>query len=344
MEREVVFEKKFLISAPPHIHRGDSVAAIMKWVLIAMSPAAIGAVYFFGWRAFFHLVIAVSSCVGSEALFKKLTRTDTTIRDLSAVVTGILLAFSMPPAAPYWLSFVGGVFAMVVVKQAFGGLGHNFMNPALASRAFLLAAWPGAMTTAWILPRGGATLSGFKNMSLDAMASATPLHALKDFVNTGLLERVHLQEALQPLLLGNIGGCIGETSALALLLGGAILLIKKIIDFRTPLVYLVTVLVLTWFFNKSGTFFTLQAVTVSVFHLLSGGLLLGAFFMCSDPVTTPITPTGKILFGFGCGSITVIIRLAGGYPEGVAYAIILMNIASPLLDRIHYPRVFGERK
>jgi electron transport complex protein RnfD len=249
----------------------------------------------------------------------------------------------MPPGAPYWVSAVGGAFAIVVVKQAFGGLGFNFMNPALAARAFLLAAWPIHMTAAWVAPRGSENLSGIFS-SLDGITAATPLTVLKKFVTPGLLERTHLADGLGSVFFGNTGGCLGETSVLALLIGGAVLLLKKYIDYKIPLAFICTVFLLTWLFNGSGSFFTAEALLVPCFHIFTGGLMLGAFFMATDMVTSPITPLGSLLFGVGCGCITVLIRLIGGYPEGVSYSILLMNITVPLLDKIKLPKIYGSHE
>lgn len=344
MENENIKHSQFTLSIAPHIQHPDNVSKIMMWVLLALIPATIEALYFFGWRAFFHILFAVGFSLGTEAAIQKSRKVPITINDYSAAVTGLLLAFNIPPGAPYWISAVGGIFAITVAKQAFGGLGHNFINPALAARAFLLAAWPIPMTAAWLPPNGASTMSGIAGVVVDGVTSSTPLAVMKRYIMTGMLERSFLQEALSPLFLGNVGGCIGETSALALILGGIVLIYKRYIDIRIPAVYIGTVFVLTWIFNGSRSFFTEDALLFPVYHIFAGGLMLGAFFMATDMVTSPITPVGRVLFGFGCGCLTVIIRMLGGYPEGVCYSILLMNIAAPLLDRVRMPRKYGERK
>lgn len=311
----------------------------MGWVLLALLPATAAGIYFFGHRALVHMIVAVVSSVLAEAAVQKLRKVPATISDLSAALTGLLVAFNVPSAGPYWISAVGGVFAIIVVKQAFGGLGHNFMNPALAARAFLLAAWPVHMTSGWLAPAGTQSLSG-----VDAFTSSTPMAAIKSMRGFGNMDASYLQDALLPLFTGSVGGCIGETSALALLLGAAVLFAKRYIDFRIPVCYIGTVFLLTWVFNGTGSFFTREALLVPSFHILGGGLILGAFFMATDMVTRPITPVGAVVFGIGCGCLTVLIRLAGGYPEGVSYSILLMNIAAPLLDRIRRPRKYGQQK
>ena len=217
------------------------------------------------------------------------------------------------------------------------------MNPALAARAFLLAAWPVHMTTAWVMPHNSSTMSGIASR-IDGVTGATPLTVIKHFAGTNVLDSVHLKEALMPLLTGNVGGCIGETSAVALLAGALLLLYKRYIDYRIPLSYIATVFILSWVFNGTGSHFTVESLLIPAFHVFAGGLILGAFFMATDMVTSPVTPLGSILFGAGCGCITVLIRLIGGYPEGVSYSILLMNIAAPLLDRIRLPRKYGEVK
>ncbi len=328
----------FKLSTSPHIRSNESINKIMGTVIIALLPAMIASIYFFGVRALIHIITAVTFSIVAEAVVQKIRKVDITVNDLSAALTGLLLAFNVSPSAPYWISAVGSVFAVVVVKQLFGGLGYNFMNPALAARAFLLASWPVHMTASWMLPRGTKTLSGF-----DAITSATPLNALKNFISTGSVSGINLKEAILPLFTGQVGGCIGETSAIALIIGGVFLLYKRYIDYKIPLTFISTVFVLTWIFNGTGSFFTQDALIVPVFHIFSGGLMLGAFFMATDMVTSPITPIGTIIFGVGCGVITVLIRLIGGYPEGVSYSIILMNITVPLLERIRRPKKYGEK-
>ncbi|MBK5653999.1 MAG: RnfABCDGE type electron transport complex subunit D, partial [Rhizobium sp.] len=246
---------------------------------------------------------------------------ENTIGDLSAVVTGILLAFNLSPAIPLWVAAVGGAFAIIIVKQLFGGLGHNFVNPALAARAFLMASWPVPMTT-------------WKNPMVDALSSATPLALIK-----GGSEAVGQLPSLFDLLVGNVGGCIGETSVIALLLGAGYLVARRVITLEIPAAFIGTVGIMTWIFGGDH-FFTGNFL----YHILAGGLILGAFFMATDYTTSPVTLKGRILMGVGCGFITTVIRLYGGYPEGVSYSILLMNLTVPLIERYMVPISFGGEK
>jgi electron transport complex protein RnfD len=284
-------------------------------VIIALIPAMIASIYFFGLNAFLLILVTVISCVLSEYIMNKTLKKSNTLNDMSAIVTGILLAFNLSAAVPLWMAAVGGMFAIIIVKGLFGGLGQNFINPALAARAFLMASWPVSMTT-WYSPK------------LDAVTTATPLALIK--------MGDHNLPSLYDLFIGNIGGCIGETSVLALLIGAAYLIFRKVITLEIPLSFIGTVAVLTWMLGGSELF-----SGNFVFHLLAGGLILGAFFMATDYTTTPVTMTGKLLFGIGCGLITTVIRLYGGYPEGVSYSILLMNLAVPLIDRYFIPKSFG---
>lgn len=305
----------YTVSSSPHIRSKDSVKGIMRDVIIALLPAAVAGVYFFKLRALLMIIISIVSCVGAEALWQKLTNKKITINDYSAAVTGMLLALNLPVAAPLWIPVVGGFFAIIIVKQLFGGLGQNFMNPALAARAFLLASWPVQMTS-W---------------TVDGVASATPLGILKE--GTGTLP------PLWDVIIGHVGGTIGETSAIALIIGGLYLLFKRVITWEIPVIYIGTVFILTWIFGRNG-FMTGNPV----YEIFAGGLLLGAFFMATDYSSSPITQKGKIIMGIGCGFITSIIRIYGGYPEGVSYSILLMNLAVPLIDKFTAPKPFGEVK
>jgi len=325
------------ISTAPHIRHGDSVAAIMIWVAAALVPALAAAVYFFGPRVLILTVVAVAAAVGTEYLVTRLSGKPATIGDFSAVVTGMLLAFNLPAGIPWWMAALGSAFAIGVAKLTFGGLGHNFINPALAGRAFLMASYPAAMTT-WVVPRLG-FIDG-----LDGLSGATPLAHIKSAMSAGTFQALDFQEAIADLFWGNVGGCIGETSAVALLIGAAILLYKRIMSLSIPAMYCATVFLLFWLFNGTGTFFTTDALIVPVYHILAGGLLLGALFMATDMVTSPITPKGRIIFGFGCGVLTFTIRKYGGYPEGVSYSILLMNCVVPLIDRYVRPAKYGEVK
>ena len=327
------------VSSSPHITSGESVSRIMLDVILALIPAGIAAVIFFGWRAALVIGVSVLSAVAAEAVYQKLMKKPVTIRDFSAVVTGILLAYNLPPTIPLWIVVVGAVIAIVLVKQIFGGIGHNFMNPALAARAILLAAWPVEMTT-WESPiidgvsnatraaTSSATVDGVSN----ATSSATPLAILKS--GDGVWADL---PPLWDVFVGRIGGCIGEISALALLLGAAYLLIRRVINWRIPITYIATVGLLTWFFGKDGLF-----TGHGLYHIFSGGLILGAFFMATDYSTSPVTPKGQIIMGIGCGIITTVIRILGGYPGGVSYSILIMNVATPLIERYTRPRIYGE--
>lgn len=306
------------VSSTPHVRSKESTQSVMRDVLIALLPAAAVGVYYFGANAALILVIAVVSAVGFEYLYQKGTKQVVTINDLSAAVTGLLLAMNMPSTAPWWMPIVGSCFAIIIVKQIFGGIGQNFVNPALAARAFLLASYPTAMTN-WVTP------------GVDAVTTATPLAGLKD----GSL--IPTNQNMMDAFLGNIGGCIGETCALALIAGGIYLIYRQVISWRIPVVYIGTVFVLTYLLGRStGSF--------PVYEILTGGVMLGAFFMATDYTTSPMTPVGQIIMALGCGFITTLIRIYGGYPEGVSYSILIMNLCVPLIDRFTKPKVFGEVK
>lgn len=310
-------ENLLIVSSSPHLHNGNSVAKAMRDVLIALIPALIASLYFFGWAAAKVIITCILAAVLSEAVAQKIMKREVTIDDGSAVVTGLLLAFCLPSTLPLWMAAIGAVVAIIIGKQMFGGLGNNIFNPALIGRAVLLASWPVAMTS-WVAP-------------LDGVTTATPLGMLKQGVIAEQLP------SLWNLFIGNVGGSLGETSAVALILGGIYLLYKGHIDWRIPFSYLGTVFVFTLIVG----FVIGEGLWYPLFHLLSGGLFLGAFFMATDWVTSPITKKGKIIFGIGCGLLTVIIRLMGGYPEGVCYSILLMNMITPLIDRYTKARVFG---
>lgn len=313
-----------ILSSSPHIHSKVTVEKIMWGVVISLVPAVIGSIYFFGQRVITILGISIGTSILAEALINLLKCEELTIRNGSAFLTGVLLAFNLPPAAPLWLPAVGAVFSIAIVKQAFGGLGCNIFNPALAGRAFLMAAWPSRMTTGWIFPCGA------------AISGATPLTILKESRGLGT-SLAHSLPGLKELFLGNVGGCIGETSALLLLIGAIFLFLKRYITWHIPFTFIGTVVLFTLIAEKS-------IPNGFIFHMLSGGLFLGAFFMATDYVTSPISPKGKLIFGTGCGIITCVIRLYGGYPEGVSYSILLMNAATPLIDRYTRLKVFGGRK
>jgi electron transport complex protein RnfD len=299
-------------------------------VVIALMPALIVGTFFFGFRALVVTLVTIASCMIFEHLWQRISNKPTTINDLSAVVTGILIAFNLPPTVPLWLPIIGSFFAIIIVKQLFGGLGQNFMNPALAARAFLLASWPVSMTK-WVQPFTQMPIFG----KVDLISSATPLGIIK---GTEAVAQQVLPSYVD-LFLGNIGGCIGETSALALILGGLYLLFKKVINWRIPATFILTVAAMTYILGRDGLF-----TGDALYHVLSGGLMLGAFYMATDYASSPVTPKGHIIMGIGCGIITSVIRLYGGYPEGVSYSILLMNVAAPLIDRYTVPKKFGEVK
>lgn len=313
------------VTSSPHLRQRETVSGVMLDVIIALVPAGIAGIYFFGLRALWVIAVSVLSCILFEWIWSKLLKKPSTAGDLSAVVTGLLLAYNLPPTMPLWMVAIGALFAIIIVKQMFGGLGHNFMNPALAGRAFLLAAWATQMTK-WTAP---------SIWGMDAVSQATPLALMKD-------GKWAEMPSMLNAFLGNIGGCIGETSAALLLLGGIYLMIRKVISYRTPAAFIGTVAVLTLIFG-GGTSFQ-SAVNIMGYHLVTGGLFLGAIFMATDYTTSPVTAWGQVIMGVGCGIITTVIRLTGGYPEGVSYSILLMNIATPLIDKFTTPRVFGHLK
>jgi electron transport complex protein RnfD len=299
-----------VVSSSPHIRSEETVQRIMLDVIIALLPATAASVYFFGMRALAITLVSVAAAVAAEAAIQKIRNRPVTINDGSAVITGLLLALTLSPAMPLWMVAVGAVAAIGIGKQVYGGLGSNPFNPALVGRAFLVVTFPVHMTT-WINP-------------IDGVTSATPLGLLKmEGTATGYTE----------LFIGNVGGSLGETSALLLILGGLYLLYRGIIDWRIPAFYLGTVAVMTAVLGQDP-----------VFHLLAGGLMLGAFFMATDMVTTPVTRTGKIIFGIGAGILVVLIRLYGGYPEGVLFSILLMNTFTPIIDKYTRPKIYGEVK
>ncbi|MDU1442489.1 MAG: RnfABCDGE type electron transport complex subunit D [Clostridium cochlearium] len=304
----------YTVSSSPHIREKHTTQSIMRDVIIALLPATVAGVYFFKKEALLIILASVISCVLAEYIWQKATNQKVTISDLSAVVTGLLLAFNLPASAPLWLPIIGGFFSIIIVKQFFGGLGQNIVNPALAGRAFLLASWPVQMTT-W---------------TLDGATTATPLAILKGAEATGAT-----LPSLMDAFVGHVGGCIGETSALALLLGGAYLIYKKVIDWKIPATFIGTTLIITAIAGRAGN---------PIYELFVGGLMIGAIFMATDYATCPITPKGRIIFGVGCGVITSLIRIFGGYPEGVSYSILIMNLFVPLIERWTTPRTFGKVK
>ena len=315
------------ISSSPHAHSPITTQTIMRDVLIALAPAMIGAIYFFGFRALMVTLVSVAACMFWEWAYCKVMKLHNKTYDLSAAVTGVLLAFVCPVTIPYWTIILGALFAIVLVKMLFGGLGKNIVNPALAGRAFMFS-WPVLMST-WVKV-------GFENAAgltstADIVTAATPMAAMHQYQMC--------EESLWDLFIGNVGGCIGETSALLLLIGLAYLLYRKVITLRIPVAYIGTVAVLTFLFPMGNDRIPWMAAQV-----FGGGLMLGAIFMATDYVTSPITKLGQLVYGIGCGVLTVLIRYFGGYNEGVSYAILCMNACVVLLDRIGRPVKFGAPK
>ncbi len=301
------------IRCSPHIHGKDSTSKIMWSVIIALLPAMAGSIYYFGLSALKVIFVCIISCLLIEVLSKTIFCRKFSISDGSAVLTGILLAFVLPPGIPLWIAAVGSFVAIFLVKELFGGIGYNIFNPALAARSVLLTSFPLQMTT-YVLPL---------SYKVDAITTATPLAILKENIDTQI-------PSLWNMFIGNRAGCLGETSTLLLLLGAIFLLSRKIISLHIPLAYLLTVAVLSALSGQNP-----------LFQIMAGGLVLGAFFMATDYVTSPLTNKGKVIFGIGCGIITFLIRQKGGYPEGVAYSIIFMNMFVPVIDRYTLPVKFG---
>ena len=308
------------ISSSPHVRSKVSTSGIMGTVLLALLPAALFGIYNFGPHALLLILISMATCVATEAVYEHFMHKKLTIKDYSAAVTGLLLALNLPPSAPWWIPVIGGVFAVLVVKQLFGGLGQNFMNPALAARCFLLISFTGRMTN-FAVPE-----SAWGNV-VDTVSGAAPLAALKAGESVDIMS----------LFLGNVQGTIGETSALAILVGAAILLGTKVIDCRIPLTYIGTFAVFVLLFGGHG--FDINYLAA---HLFGGGLMLGAWFMATDYVTTPITKKGQLVYGVCLGVFTGLFRIFGGSAEGVSYAIIFCNLLVPLIERVTMPVAFGK--
>ena len=315
------------ISSSPHVHSPVTTQTIMRDVLIALTPALIGSVYFFGFRALMVTLVSVASCMFFEWAYAKLMKQHCKVYDLSAAVTGVLLAFVCPPTIEYWMIILGAAFAILLVKMLFGGIGKNVVNPALAGRAFMFS-WPVAMST-WVKV-------GFENApdifsGADIVTAATPLAAM----HQGQMPEASILD----MFLGNVGGCIGETSAALLLVGFAYLLWRKVISARIPVAFMGTVAVLSLLFPMGN-----PPIEWMLAQLCGGGVMLGAIFMATDYVTSPVTKLGQIVYGIGCGALTILIRYFGGYNEGVSYAILVMNCCVVLLDRIGRPVKFGAPK
>ncbi len=304
---------KLISSVSPHITSARTTQKIMLDVIIALAPAGIASVVIFGARALLVIGVCVAVCVCSEYVFEKICKKDNTVSDLSAVVTGLLLAYNLPVSIPLWQAAFGSLFAVVVVKQLFGGIGQNFANPAITARVVMLTAFSGTMTT-WTFP--------------DATSSATPLKLIADGDLTSL-------PSYFDMLIGCRGGCLGETCTIALLAGGIYLIARRVITWHTPVAFIGTVLIMSLIFDQAP-----------LYQLMSGGLIIGAFFMATDYATTPCTKWGKVIFGVGCGLITVLIRFWGTSPEGVSYSILLMNIFTPYISKLtrSKPLVGGVKK
>jgi electron transport complex protein RnfD len=325
-----MMKNQLYLSSSPHIHSGETTDKIMRLVIYALIPAVLVSLYSFGLSALIVLLLCTLGCVAFEALGNRLMKQPLTIRDGSAALTGILLALNLPPSCPWWMALLGAAIAILIGKQLYGGLGNNPFNPALVARVVLLISFPVQMTT-WT----GPTPIG---SGIDAVTMATPLGEMKTAVMlTGKLPEL-ATSGFSNYFLGNMSGSLGEISALALLIGGIFLLLRKVISWHIPVSFIGTLVVF------SGIFWLVDPSKYPspIFHLVTGGLLLGAFFMATDMVTSPVTHRGMLIFGCGCGLLTVLIRLFGGYPEGVSFAILLMNAATPLIDRYTRPKIYGQ--
>lgn len=317
------YHEKLIVSSSPHMVTKTDTSKIMGTVLIALLPAFAVGIYQFGFRVVTLTAVFVASCVLFEYLYNKIAKKPQTVGDLSAVLTGVLLAFNCPSSLPYEIAIVGSFAAIVVIKQLFGGIGQNLVNPAVTARVFMFIAFATPMTS-WPTPRGGHATG----VVVDATTSATPLGVLShgsfaDVYNDGFTK--------MDLFLGNVGGCIGEVSALAILIGGLFLIWKKVISPIIPVTFIATVFVLGLIWGGFDG---------ALFHILAGGLMLGAFFCATDYVTSPTLPLGKVIFGIGCGLFTMLIRIFASYPEGVSFAILLMNILTPYIDKICEKRMY----
>ena len=322
---------KLIASSNPHIRNNEDTRSIMLDVIIALCPALLMSVIRFGFRALIAVVVSMASAMFFEWLYRKLLHKTQTLGDLSAAVTGMLLAFVSPVTLPYWMLIVGNFFAIFVVKQLYGGLGKNFLNPALAGRAALVACYTGQMTS-WIDPSTKAPLFGGL---ADVVTAATPLSMMKG----GEFEALTAQYGLSDMFIGNTGGSLGEISSMMLLIGGLYLIFRKVISWQIPVAYIGSVAILTFLFPQGN-----DALTWMLYNVLGGGLFLGAFFMATDYVTSPVTKKGQLIFGLGCGLITVFIRYFGSYPEGVCYSILVMNCCTWIIDKYTKPTRFGVDK
>ena len=320
---------KLTATSNPHIRGNETTRSIMLDVIIAMLPALAWGIFKFGLEALILTAVSVAGCMFFEWGYRSIMKRPQSVGDLSAVVTGMLLSFVCPPSTPLWMILIGDFFAIIVVKQLFGGIGKNFLNPALAARAFMLS-WAGGFMTTWVDPAvNKAPLFGGV---ADAVTTATPLAMMK----TGDMAGLAGTYSVADMFLGNIPGSMGEISALMLLIGGVYLIVRKVINWHTPVSYIATVAVLTFLFPKYGT-----GVEWMLYSLFGGGLMLGAFFMATDYATSPVTKKGQVIFGIGCGLFTVFIRYFGSYNEGVCYSIMVMNLCVALIDKYTKPTRFG---
>ncbi len=308
------------------------------WTVVAcLMPPLILSIFIFGFQTLIITLISVGSCIAAEAVSQKLLKRPVTIKDGSAVITGLLLAYIIPPGVPYWLPILGSVMAIYVAKHLLGGVGFNIFNPALIGRAFLVASFPVAMTSAWLTPIRDASVFKYMGTGVDALSTATPLYILKHYGIGAVIEKFGSMSTIYTdFFLGWRPGCIGETSGLLLLLGGLYLIYKKYITWHIPVSVIVSVAFFTWVFGGEGLFTGNPLLAV-----LSGGVIIGAFYMATDYVTSPNNKTAKLIFGAGIGALTVLIRFKGGYPEGVCYAILLMNPLTPALEGWFKPKRFA---
>ena len=319
---------KLIASSSPHIRSNENTRSIMLDVIIAMLPALVWAIYNFGFKALISVVVSVVACLFWEWLYRKLLKKPQSIGDLSAVVTGMLLAFVCPPELPWWTLIIGAFFSIVVVKQLYGGIGCNFLNPALAGRAFLLASYATWMTT-WAIPQ----------IRPDVTSAATPMAIMKEGTEEAFTTLMS-NYSIGDMFLGKVGGSLGEVSALCLLVGGVYLLIRKVISWQIPVAYIGTVAILTLIAAPAG----IDNVQYMLYNVFGGGLMLGAIFMATDYATSPVTKPGQLIFGLGCGLLTCFIRRFGSYPEGVCYSILIMNCTTWLLDKYIRPVIYGAPK
>lgn len=319
---------KLIATSSPHIREKTNTTTIMRDVIIALLPALAIAVWNWGVRPLILAAVSVVACVGFEWLYRTVTKKPQTIGDLSAVVTGMLLAFVCPVYLPYWMVVVGAFFAIVVAKQLYGGIGKNFANPALIGRAALLGCYASAMTT-WAAPMTSAPVFG---STVDAATAATPLAIMK----SGSFADLTATYSVADMFIGRVGGSVGEVSAMMLLIGGVYLVARKVINWHTPVAYIATVAIITFICPRGN-----DPLQWMLYNVLGGGLMLGAIFMATDYATSPVTKKGQLIFGVGCGLLTVMIRYFGSYPEGVCYSILVMNCTTWLIDKYVKPQRFG---